>query len=81
MSSFIIIYDHSQREAQIHLWTFIASLMIIFDQKSAKRKTIYDHLWLHWWSFLTKKKRGAQNQYLIDIIFDKKEPFKSRIHE
>ena len=74
MASLIEIYDHSQREAQIHLWTFIASLMIIFDQKSAKRKTIYDHLWLHWWSFLTKKKRGAQNQYLIDIIFDKKEP-------
>ena len=74
MSSLIEIYDHSQREAQIHLWTFMASLIIIYDQKSAKRKTIYDHLWLHWWSFLTKKKRRAQNQYLIDIIFDKERP-------
>ena len=80
MASLIEIYDHSQREAQIHLWTFIASLMIIFDQKSAKRKTIYEHLWLHWWSFLTKKKREAQNAkpkniyVFIYIIFDKEKP-------
>ena len=49
MSSFIIIYDHSQREAQIHLWSFIASLMIIFDPKKKvidDKKNfclIYDH--------------------------------------
>ena len=48
-ASFMNIYDHSQREAQNHLWTFMASLMIIYDQKkSAKRKkpkTIYDLFW------------------------------------
>ena len=49
--SLIEIYDHSQREAQIHSWTFLASLMIIFDQKSAKRKN-KEHLYLidaHFW--------------------------------
>ena len=47
--SFMNIYDHSKREAQNHLWTFMVSLMIIYDQKkSAKRKkpkTIYDLFW------------------------------------
>ena len=52
-----------------------------FWPKKREAQKNEDHLWLHWWSFLTKKKRGAQNQYLIDIIFDKKEPFKLRIHE
>lgn len=42
--SFMNIYDHFQREAQNHLWTFMASLMIIYDQKKArsvKPKNIY----------------------------------------
>ena len=34
--SFMNIYDHSQREAQNHLWTFMASLMIIYDPKKAR---------------------------------------------
>ena len=47
--SFIYIYDHFQREAQIHLWTFMASFMIIFDPKKARSAK---HLWLiddHFW--------------------------------
>ena len=40
---------------------------------SAKRKFIYEHLWLHLWLFLTPKKREAQNIYdSLMIIFDKK---------
>ena len=40
---------------------------------SAKRKFIYEHLWLHLWLFLTPKKRKAQNIYgSLMIIFDKK---------
>ena len=77
-----------------HLWLHWLKFMII---SSAKRKTIHEHLWLHWLKFMTipsakrkfiyehlwlfiddhfwlKKKRGAQNQYLIDIIFDKEKP-------
>ena len=42
--SLIEIYDHFQREAQIHLWTFMASLMIIFDQKNRKAQNIYGSL-------------------------------------
>ena len=68
------LWPFPARSANSFMNIYGFSLMIIFDQKSAKRKTIYDHLWLHWWSFLTKKKRGAQNQYLIDIIFDKEKP-------
>ena len=99
MSSLIEIYDHSQREAQIHLWSFIASLMIIFDPKkkviddkknfcliydhsparSAKPfMNIYgfidDHFWL-------KKSAKRKKPKTIYIIFDKENPFKSRIHE
>ena len=47
--SFIYIYAHFQREAQIHLWTFMASFMIIFDPKKARSAK---HLWLiddHFW--------------------------------
>ncbi len=45
-----------------------------FWPKKREAQKNEDLLWLHWWSFLTKKKRGAQNQYLIDIIFDKEKP-------
>ena len=93
MSSLIEIYDHSQREAQNHLWPFMASLMIIFDpkkkviddkknfcviydhsQREAQIYFIYDHLWLHWRSFLTKKSAKRKKPKTIDIIFDKESP-------
>ena len=136
MSSLIEIYDHFQREAQIHLWAFMVSLMIIFDQKKREAQnrrtfmtslmiifdpkkrviddkknfcliydhsparsansfmTIYDFIDDYFWpkksaerktnisliSFLTKNPRSAKPK-TIYIIFDKKEPFKSRIHE
>ena len=49
MASLIEIYDHFQREAQIHLWTFMASLMIIFDQKKREAQNIYDFIDDHFW--------------------------------
>ena len=65
------IDDHIWPKEKSHWWQekFLSHL---WPFPSAKRKFIHDHLWLHWWSFLTKKKRGAQNQYLIDIFFDQK---------
>ena len=59
--SLIDIYDHSQREAQFHSWTFLASLMIIFDQKkreAQKTKNIFGFIDDHFWP----KKREAQKQ-------------------
>lgn len=74
MASLIEIYDHSQREAQIHLWTFMASLMIIFDQKKREAQKNEDHLWLHWWSFLTKKSAERKtNISLISFLTKKRE--------
>ena len=42
--SFMNIHDHSQREAQNHLWTFMASLMIIYDPKKREAQKNEDHL-------------------------------------
>ena len=62
-NSFMIIYcfidDHFWPKEKSHWWQekFLSHL---WPFPSAKRKTIHEHLWLHWWSFLTKKKREAQ---------------------
>ena len=58
MTIYDFIDDHFWPKEKSHSW----------------QDNFLSHLWLHWWSFLTKKKRGAQNQYLIDIIFDKEKP-------
>ena len=62
MSSLIEIYDHFQREAQNHLWTFIASLIEIYDHFQREAQ-------IHLWTFMTslmiifdQKKREAQNR-------------------
>ena len=49
MSSLIEIYDHFQREAQIHLWTFMASFMIIFAPQKREAQNIYDFIDDHFW--------------------------------
>ena len=64
MSSLIEIYDHFQREAQIHLWTFMASFMIIFDPKKAQSAK---HLWLiddHFWQKSHESPESIQNTLL-----------------
>ena len=64
MASLIEIYDHFQREAQIHLWTFMASFMIIFDPKKAQSAK---HLWLiddHFWQKSHESPESIQDTLL-----------------
>lgn len=76
--SFMNIYDHSQREAQNHLWTFMASLMIIYDQKSAKRKktkNIYVSLMI-FFDQKTAKRKTEEHLCFIDDYFWQKQNIK-----
>ena len=73
--SLIDIYDHSQREAQFHSWTFLASLMIFFDQKKREAQKQGTFL-VHFWSFLTKNREAQIHSWTflasLMIIFDQK---------
>ena len=73
--SFMNIYDYSQREAQNHLWTFMASLMIIYDQKkarSAKKRRPF----MIFFDQKTAKRKTEEHLCFIDDHFWQKTRYK-----
>ena len=72
--SFMNIYDHSQREAQNHLWTFMASLMIIYDPK--KREAQKRRTFMIFFDQKTAKRKTEEHLCFIDDYFWQKQNIK-----